>query len=173
MKAFKEIKINVEVISDRSIIVFFNFSLFLEPSIYVHNKLVSVLHDIDTLEEGSQNVDLEQDDNESDIYCEYDYRDVYDECESVIELVSSIKGIDSINFSRHQIAICKGGTFFKWEDIMKELMDILILQYGKGAMTAKLHNVKFMPKAKKEIGEKNLESFIKNFPKKYELFFTK
>ena len=168
MKTFNGIELKIDIICYTGIIIHFNVPLFLEPEVKVHDKIVSDLHDTHSLIDLDEN-DYGCDDEECEGCEDCDNDEDLDECTSFIEMVKEIKGVSNVHFLGYAIGISKGDFFFKWEDIINEIIQILLLHHKDSTGVAKLIKIEFKGDAKKNIGLENLESFIKKFPKKYSL----
>lgn len=172
MKTLKAVKLKIDVYNKRCIIVHLNIPLFLEPETRVRNKVISVFHSVDSIMETHKVEEVCDEECEEEVdgeyycdCCEYEYIDA---CETFIDMAKSIKGVNNINFGRHEIAISKAEYFFYWEDIMNELIQILLLSYNKST-EARIVKFEFKEGAKENIGEENYHGFIEKFPKNYKL----
>lgn len=81
--------------------------------------------------------------------------------------LKKVKGIDSIDFSRFEIAIFKG-KLFDWENIINDILYLLLCFYDADDGKAEMIEFKICGEAKKQIKSK-IDLFKKQFPKKYKL----
>jgi hypothetical protein len=149
----------IEVSYERCIIIHLSIPLF-DMQITINEILDKELFD-----ESDANVALKDINNIFELNFERKFLFFKDE-------LKKIKGIDSIDINRFEIALFKG-RLFKWKEIVNDIMHLLLCFYDNGDGRAELIEFEIKKEAKKQIKRAKRKLFEEEFPKNIVLYNSK